>query len=110
MIIRDHNTLSVLLVGSTHFIEMAPGKEAAIYYRTAEDAHMALPDGKRFAGKWRLTETGYHVDWVDGASAGWQIDVEPGRIAYVDADGVERGRVSRIVPGDAATLAAPLAA
>ena len=106
MIIRDQKTLSVLLVGSTHYIEMAPGKEAAIYYRTADEAHMALPDGTRRTGKWRLTDTGYHVDWTDGPSAGWQIDVEPGRIAYVDVGGVERGLVSRIVPGDAATLAA----
>ena len=106
MIIKDRNTLSVLLVGSTHYIEMAPGKEAAIYYRTADEAHMALPDGTRRTGKWRLTDTGYHVDWTDGPSAGWQIDVEPGRIAYLDVGGVERGLVSRIVPGDAATLAA----
>lgn len=106
MIIRDQNTLSVLLVGSTHYIEMAPGKEAAIYYRTADEAFMALPDGTRRTGSWRLTDTGYHVDWSGGPSAGWQIDAEPGRMAYVDAGGVERGLVSRIVPGDAAALAA----
>ncbi|WP_299637354.1 hypothetical protein [Devosia sp.] len=106
MIIKDQDTLAVLLVGSTHYVEMAPGQEAAIYYRTATDALMALPDGTRRAGTWRLTETGYHVDWAGGPSAGWQIDVEPGRIAYVDAGGIERGRVARIVPGDAALLAA----
>jgi len=106
MIIKDRNTLSVLLVGSTHFIEMAPGKEAAIYYRNADEAFMALPDGTRRSGSWRLTDAGYHVDWSGGPSAGWQIDVEPGRIAYVDAGGVERGLISRIVPGDAAALAA----
>jgi hypothetical protein len=106
MIIRDHHALSVLLVGSTHYIEMAPGKEAAIYYRTADEAFMGLPDGTRRTGRWRLTDTGYHVDWADGPSAGWQIDVEPGRIAYLDGGGVERGTVLRIVPGDAATLAA----
>ena len=106
MIIRDQNTLSVLLVGTTHYFEVAPGKEAAVYYRTADKAHMLLPDGSRRSGSWRLTDTGYHVDWTGGPSAGWQIDVEPGRIAYLDGDGVERGLVSRIVPGDAATLAA----
>ncbi|WP_055046842.1 hypothetical protein [Devosia sp. A16] len=106
MIITDRNTLSVLLIGSTHYIEMAPGQEAAIYYRTADEAHMALPDGTRRVGRWRITETGYQVDWTDGPSAGWQLDAEPGRIGYVDAGGVERGRVSRIVPGDAAALAA----
>lgn len=106
MIITDRNTLGVLLIGSTHYVEMAPGKEAAIYYGTADEARMALPDGTRRRGKWRITDTGYHVDWIDGPSAGWQIDVEPGRIGYVDAGGVLRGHVSRIVPGDAAALAA----
>lgn len=106
MIIKDPNTLRVLLIGSTHYVEMAPGTEAAIYYRSAEVAHMALPDGTRRTGRWRITETGYHVDWAEGPSAGWQIDVEPGHIGYLDAGGVERGHVSRIVPGDAAALAA----
>lgn len=106
MIVRDRNTLSALLVGSTHYIGMGPGKEAAVYYRTADEAHMGLPDGTRRSGTWRLTDTGYHVDWTDGPSADWQIDVEPGRIAYVGSGGEERGLVSRIVPGDAAGLAA----
>ena len=41
-----------------------------------------------------------------GPSAGWQIDAEPGRIAYLDKDGIERGSITRIVPGDAENLAA----
>lgn len=106
MIITNRETLAVLLVGSTHYLEMAPGKEAAIYYRSASEALMGLPDGTRRSGTWRLTDTGYHVDWTGGPSASWQIDAEPGRIGYLDAGGVERGRVARIVPGDAAALAA----
>lgn len=106
MIITDKTTLTALLVGNTHYVEMAPGKEAPIYYRTADEAFMALPDGTRRTGRWRLTDTGYHVDWIGGPSAAWQIDVEPGRIGYVDAGGVDRGHVARIVPGDAAALAA----
>jgi hypothetical protein len=106
MIVTDRSTLEALLVGHTHFLAMAPGKEAAIFYRTATDAHMALPDGTRRSGSWSVTATGYHVDWKEGPSADWQIDVAPGRIAYLDAGGVVRGTVSRLVPGDAAALAA----
>jgi hypothetical protein len=106
MIVTDRNTLATLLVGHTHFLALAPGQEAAIFYRTASEAHMGLPDGTRRRGRWSLTPTGYHVDWTGGPSADWQIDAEPGRIAYLDAGGVERGRVSRLVPGDAASLAA----
>lgn len=106
MIITDRTTLEALLVGHTHWLAMAPGKEAVLFYRTASDAHMLLPDGTRRVGNWKVTPGGYHVDWKDGPSADWQIDVTPGRIAYVDADGVERGTLSRLVPGDAASLAA----
>ena len=73
---------------------------------TVSFSRMALPDGNRRSGVWRLTPTGYHVDWTGGPSANWQIDVEPGYIVYRDGDGVERGTVTRIVPGDAAALAA----
>jgi len=106
MIVTDRATLEALFVGHTHYLVLAPGQEAAIYYRTASEAHMALPDGTRRAGSWRITPGGYHVDWRDGPSADWQIALAPGRIAYLDAGGVERGTVSRLVPGDAAGLAA----
>ena len=106
MLITDQNTLAILLTGTTHYLAVGPCQEFAIYYETASEAHMALPDGTRRTGRWRLTPTGYHVDWRDGPSAGWQIDAEPGRIAYRDLNGVERGTVTRIVPGDAAQLAA----
>jgi hypothetical protein len=106
MIVTDKTALTVLLTGATHYVQLSPESEAVIYYETAERAHMAAPGGRRMTGAWRLTDTGYHVDWQDGPSAGWQIDVEPGHIAYRDMEGVERGRVSRIVPGDAAGLAA----
>ena len=90
MIVTDRTTLEALLVGHTHYIAMTPGKEAAIFYRTATEAHMALPDGARLAGRWSVTPTGYHVDWTHGPSADWQLDVVPGRIAYLDAGGIER--------------------
>jgi hypothetical protein len=106
MIITDQNTLGVLLTGTTHYLRVSPEAEFAIFYETAETARMALPDGNRRSGVWRLTPTGYHVDWTGGPSANWQIDVEPGHIVYRDGDGVERGTVTRIVPGDAAALAA----
>ena len=105
MNVTDKNTLHVLLTGTTHYVATGPDAEAAIYYGT-EAAHMLAPGGKRMRGSWRVTPTGYHVDWQDGPSAAWQIDVEPGHIAYRDAAGVERGHVTRIVPGDAAGLAA----
>ena len=106
MIITDQDTLAILLRGATHFIALAPDKEAAIYYETDSRAHMAMPDGKRLTGDWRLTPTGYRVDWRGGPSASWQIHAVPGRMTYLDGDGVARGTVTRIIPGDAAGLAA----
>jgi hypothetical protein len=106
MIVTDKTALGLLLTGATHYLQLDPQTEAAIYYETASRAHMSIAGGVRRTGTWRLTDTGYHVDWENGPSAGWQIDVEPGRIGYRDMEGVERGHVSRIVPGDAAGLAA----
>lgn len=105
MILKDATALDLLLTGNTHVLAMAGGVEASIYYQTAATAFMALPDGTRRHGTWQVTATGYHVDWQGGPSADWQIDVEPGMMLYRDAEGVERARVSRIVPGDAAGLA-----
>jgi hypothetical protein len=105
MILTDRTALDALLTGATHYVRTGPDAEAAIYYGASDRAHMAAPGGKRLQGVWRLTDYGYHVDWEGGPSAGWQLDVSPGRIAYRDMDGVERGHVSRIVPGDAAGLA-----
>jgi hypothetical protein len=104
MILTDAKTLDLLLSGWTHFMPMGSG-EAIIYYRTDGGAHMSLPDGTVRAGHWQVTATGYHVDWRDGPSADWQLDAAPGRIAYVDAGGVERAIVSRIEAGDTARLA-----
>jgi hypothetical protein len=105
MFITERTALDVLLTGSTHYIRLESGDEAAIYYADRSRAHMSAP-GKRLRGNWRITSTGYAVDWDGGPSAIWQIDAEPGRIAYCDAQGVARGEVTRIVPGDAAGLAA----
>lgn len=104
MVITDKSALNLLLTGTTHYLKVGPDTEFAIYYGT-NAAGMLMPDGKRRTGSWAITDTGYHVDWADGPSASWQIDVEPGVIAYRDAEGVERGRVTRITPGDAAGLA-----
>lgn len=106
MIVMDATALDLLLTGNTHVLAMAGGVEAAIYYQDARRAHMALPDGTRRTGRWAITASGYHVDWENGPSADWQIDVEPGMMRYRDAGGTERARVARIVPGDERGLAA----
>ncbi|MEZ5668674.1 MAG: hypothetical protein R3F55_14785 [Alphaproteobacteria bacterium] len=92
--------LTGLMVGSTHYVDIGQPKEAAIYYADAERAYMTLPDGRALAGDWHFTADGYHVAWTGGPRADWRIAFAPGRLAYVDAEGAERGTVVRIVPGD----------
>lgn len=104
MLLTNAETLEVLLVGSTHFFAMGGG-EAAVYYETATQAHMLLPDGSKKHGTWHLTSEGYHVDWTGGPSADWQIDYVPGRFDYL-SNGKIVASVTRIMPGDAAGLAA----
>lgn len=102
MYLTNPDILSVLLTGSTHFFNLGGG-EAAVYYETSDKAHMRLPDGTKKHGTWHITPEGYHVDWVGGPSADWQIDYEPGRFDYAQG-GKNVASVSRIVPGDAADL------
>lgn len=106
MTILDRSTLAVLLTGTTHYIDIGQGADAAIYYESAKAAHMKLPGGGVLHGAWSLGDDGYHIDWQDGPSADWHIaQPEPGVFAYLDGNEERRGTVTRIVPGDAEGLA-----
>jgi len=103
--ILKQDSLALIMLGATHTIDMG-GKQASIFYETAERAHMMLPDGTHRHGSWHLSEDGYTVAWLDGPTAAWKLDHRPGAIAYVDATGVERGTLVRIEFGDSAGIAA----
>lgn len=97
-------TLAVIMVGTTHYVDIGAPKEAVIYYESANSAHMILPDGAAFSGDWRLTDQGYHVAWVDGPSGDWRLNYAPGRIGYVNGDGEELGAITRIQFGNPESL------
>ena len=105
MAILDKNALEVIMVGATHVVDMG-GKSAFIYYETSERAHMRLPDGTSYHGRWELLDDGYRVEWSDGPTGTWKLDRTPGEINYIDATGTARGRISRIDFSDSAELAA----
>jgi hypothetical protein len=105
MTILNKDTLAIIMIGTTHVIDMS-GKSAFIHYETANKAHMLLPDGTRFHGRWDLLDDGYKVEWTDGPVGSWKLDHTPGAIDYVDATGTVRGRIARIDFGDPASLAA----
>lgn len=105
MAILTKDTLSLIMPGTTHVIDMG-GASAFIYYENDRDAHMLLPDGTRFHGRWRLNDDGYEVAWKDGPTASWRLDHRPGEIDYLDPSGAARGRLARIEFGDSAKLAA----
>ena len=58
MTILRKDTLSLIMPGTTHVIDMG-GKQAFIYYENATEAHMLLPDGRRYHGSWELGDDGY---------------------------------------------------
>jgi hypothetical protein len=103
MPILEKDILAVIMIGTTHVLNMG-GKEAIIYYQNENDAHMLLPDGAAYTGKWRLLDDGYAVDWNDGPSGTWKLDHRPGSIAYLDGSGVRRADVSRIEFGNSRNL------
>ena len=104
MDILSNSLLAVIMLGSTHYIDIGEQQSAVIFYEDGDTAYMRLPDGKAFTGEWRFTTDGYFVDWADGPEGEWQITFEPGRFAYVDDQGAERGGITQIVPGDPENL------
>jgi hypothetical protein len=105
MALLKKDALSLIMLGATHVIDMG-GKSAFIYYENERAAHMLLPDGTRYHGRWTLADDGYSVAWTNGPTGSWKLDHRPGAIDYLDATGTARGRISRIDFGDTANLAA----
>lgn len=105
MAILKRDALQLIMIGATHVVDMG-GKSAFIYYETQDRAHMLLPDGTRYDGRWGLLDDGYRVEWTNGPAGSWQLDHRPGAIDYIDATGTVRGRIARIDFADSAGLAA----
>ena len=100
MDVLTNSLLAVIMLGSTHYIDVGKEQPAIIYYENEDTAFMRFPDGKTFAGEWKFTTNGYFVDWVGGPEGEWQIAFEPGRFTYLDAQGNERGDIAQIAPGN----------
>lgn len=92
--------LAVLMIGSTHYIDIGKDTDAVIYYPTETIAHMTLPDGPTWKGELELKAEGYFVKWDGGPAGDWSIKYEPGTFTYHGPDGKAVGTVSRIVPGN----------
>lgn len=94
--------LAVLMIGSTHYIDIGKDTDAVIYYPSETVAHMTLPDGPTFKGDLKINESGYFVDWQEGPAGDWQIIYEPGTFTYLGPNGKAVGTITKIVPGNAA--------
>jgi hypothetical protein len=103
MKILRKDILEALMRGATHRLDMG-GVEAVIYYEDAMQAHMLLPDGKAYSGRWRLADDGYSVDWTNGPSASWKLGHDGDMIHYIDAEGIARARLTAIEYANTAGL------
>ena len=106
MKIESQETLALLLLHMTHFVDIGAPAEAVMYYAADGAAHIRLPNGTRMHGRWEMTKGGYRVAWEDGPSSTWRFEHEPGRICYFDQDGKNHGPITRIIPGDVECLTA----
>lgn len=104
MLTLEKPMLETLLVQTTHEIDMGEGRLATIYYETETLAHMRRPDGVVMTGDWTLRDDGYDISWRGGPDARWTLKAEPGRIAYVDSAGQDRGVIRSIAFGNSAAL------
>lgn len=100
MTILTGQILAVLMIGSTHYVDVGKASDAVIYYPSETEAHMRVPDGPSWTGALEMRQDGYFVNWQDGPEGGWQISYEPGVITYIGPDGKPAGTISKIVPGN----------
>jgi len=55
--------LAVLMVGSTHYVDVGKSTDAIIYYPSETVAHMTLPGGPTWKGEMKINANGYFVNW-----------------------------------------------
>jgi hypothetical protein len=95
--------LAVVMIGSTHYVDVGQGEDAIIYYPSENVAHMRLPKAeKSLKGQVTLENDGYHVKWEGGPEGFWKIAYEPGTFTYFGPDGEAAGTITRLVPGNVA--------
>lgn len=92
--------LAVLMIGSTHYIDVGKGKDAIIYYPSKTVAHMTLPGLPSMKGILTMKSDGYHVAWNNGPAGDWKIKYQPGKFTYIGPDGKPAGTITKIVIGN----------
>ena len=92
--------LAILMIGSTHYVDVGSGSDAIIYYPSETAAHMKLPDVPAMRGTLTMKQDGYHVAWDNGPAGDWQIAWEAGTFTYIGPDGKPAGHITKIVPGN----------
>ncbi len=92
--------LAILMIGSTHYVDVGQSEDAVIYYPTETTAHMQLPGKPALTGDLRLLDNGYFVNWQSGPEGNWQIAYSPGTFTYLGPDGKPAGIITKIVPGN----------
>ena len=97
--------LFILMIGSTHYVDVGLEEDAVIYYESDTVTHMRLPNKPVMVGRLEMQENGYFVNWKDGPEGDWKISYEPGTFTYIGPDGKAAGNITKIVPGDSENLA-----
>ncbi|MEP3277962.1 MAG: hypothetical protein ABJN26_24580 [Stappiaceae bacterium] len=100
MSVLTSKILAVIMIGSTHYVDVGKDADAIIYYPSETVAHMTLPNGPSMKGVMTLQTDGYHVAWSGGPAGDWKISYEPGKLTYIGPDGNPAGTVTKIVPGN----------
>lgn len=98
--ILELKILTVLMIGSTHYVDIGKNTDAVIYYPSDTTAFMTLPEGSTMQGAVQMQDDGYRVKWADGPEGNWKITFEPGKMTYIGPDGKPAGTITKIVPGN----------
>lgn len=100
MILFERETLSELMVGRTHYLDVGGCKRIAVYYPSDTEAHMKTEDSEVIHGEMAIKDVGYNISWRHGPHHYYNIAEHMGAFVYIDADGKSAGTITKIVPGN----------
>ncbi|MGX9355576.1 hypothetical protein ACS3SW_10540 [Roseobacteraceae bacterium S113] len=109
----DQSQLSALVTGNTLYVTMPAGVPGApeggiapIYYGKDGSAVALLPAGLKLIGIWKMSETGYCIDWENGPKNSCSTIARSDESFEVKdvATGAPRGQVFTIATGNPENL------
>ncbi len=100
MIFFERETLSELMIGCTHYVDLGDRKQVSVYYPSSTEVYFKGLSSNVFKGQMIIEGVGYKIDWEDGSDGYYKIAEHQGAYMYIDDHGRSAGTITKIAPGN----------